>query len=284
MRKSRFDPSVPAVSQEEFYASNFLKHYEKTPRYPNFASVLESLQELNRGSDDYQELISELAIAPKEYDIIQVYSSNVFVGTKHFYSYINEQLFNDDDYMISKLMPLIRRATFQINAKGPSCPCVVYRGVNWNDDWKQQFEVGTVFRFPGFASTSLWKEKAQEFGDTLFAIHVDSDCLHARNISGISCYPAEKELLFSPYSLFQVVSQDEEAITLTSHDNMQNIGRETDVRTNNETPMMQISLSDEEDNMQGSVTTNAIATNYKPQVKGKASSNNKSHKKSCCIQ
>ncbi|CAF4856534.1 unnamed protein product, partial [Rotaria sp. Silwood2] len=75
-------------------------------------------------------------------------------------------------------MPLIRRATHQINNNPPSSDCVVYRGINLTDDHKKPFKVGAVFQFPGFVSTSKCKEKAMGFGNTLLTIRIYFGCLH----------------------------------------------------------------------------------------------------------
>ncbi|CAF3572516.1 unnamed protein product [Rotaria socialis] len=226
MRQDRFNPKVPIVTQTEFYKANFLKHYDKVPKDPSFSSVIESLKELDDddGDGDFSDLIDRLESLSEEDDVIRTYSSEIEVGVKHFYTYVNEQLCKDDNSTVSKLMPLIRRATHQINYKAPKNACVVYRGIDLNDSYKKYFKVGTIFRFPGFTSTSLSREKAETFGDTLFKIKIYSGCLQVRDLSKISDFPEEEEYLFSPYSLFEVTEKNDEMITLKAHDNLEKIG------------------------------------------------------------
>ncbi|UJR18415.1 hypothetical protein I4U23_005320 [Adineta vaga] len=286
MRTNRFDPSVPSVSQQQFYESNFLKYYSNTPKDPDHISIIDGLNVLNAGNGDFQNVINLLQNHTNDTDVIRIYSSEIYVGRKPFYIYVNEQLFKDDAYTISKLMPLIRRGTFQINNKPSLYSCSVYRGMHLNSYMKQFFEIGTIFRFPGFVSTSRSKEKAMEFGNTLFIINVDSGCLHARDISDLSWYPQEEEWLFSPYSLFEVVSHDSMAITLTSHDNMQGLGMNTNDSTDDDSLLMESSSSTEEVDHENDVQSSTTTTSpfYDQKLKSNSYSKKKKHKKSCSIQ
>ncbi|CAF1252321.1 unnamed protein product [Rotaria sp. Silwood1] len=231
MRQDRFNPSVPIVTQTDFYNSNFLKHYDKTPKTPTRSNVHKSLKELDDGSVEFQEILKTLKDLPREENAIRMYSSNHTIGTQRCYTFINEQIHEDDDDTISKLMPLIRRATNQINYNPPSNDCVVYRGINLTNDNKKLFNIGTIFRFPGFVSTSKNKEKAKSFGNTLLTIKIYSGCLQVRDISSISYFPEEEEYLFSPYSLFEVIDTNSETITLKAHDNKKKIGMDTKLPT-----------------------------------------------------
>ena len=129
------------------------------------------------------------------------------------------------------LMPFIRRATYQINHHGPEDSCVVYRGIDLNEDQLEFFRPGRVFRFPGFTSTTTSRRVARGFGETLFKIQVSSDILQARNVTEISCYPAEEEWLFVPYSRFQVIRSHLGKVTLRAVDNL---GDESDSATSSD--------------------------------------------------
>ncbi|CAF3102025.1 unnamed protein product [Rotaria sp. Silwood2] len=141
-------------------------------------------------------------------------------GSTEFYNYVNEQLRNDNKTTLTHLMPFIRRATSQINNNGPSYDCVVYRGMNLSNKDRKFFTSGKIFRFPGFTSTSTLREVARRFGDTLFEIRISAGCRQVRDIANISCFTAEQEWLFSPYSRFRVGGKDHDLIVLESMDNI----------------------------------------------------------------
>lgn len=230
MRKDRFNPSVTIVSQKTFSESNFLKHYNKTPKSPTLSSVIKSLKQLDDDdTEEFRQLLSLFGQHPEDEYAIRVYSSDQKVAGQACYCYINEQIHEDDDFILSKLMPLIRTATCQINYNPPNKDCTVYRGMKLNDKTRELFKVGLIFRFPGFVSTSKSKEKAMEFGNTLFIIKIYAGCLQVRDICNISAFPKEEEFLFSPYSLFEVIEKNPNEVTLKAHDNKKKIGMDISI-------------------------------------------------------
>ncbi|CAF1165590.1 unnamed protein product [Adineta ricciae] len=136
----------------------------------------------------------------------------------------DSQLANDAGHILVKLMPLIRRATSQINYKPPPNDCVVYRCMELTNKQKEHFKTNTVFRFPGFTSTSKSKAAAKKFGLVLFEIHIPAGCKQVRNIAAVSHFENEEEYLFSPYSLFKVTGRTSECIILKAIDNKSKIG------------------------------------------------------------
>ena len=72
MRTRRFDPSVPSVSQHEFYESNFLKHYRQTSKDPNQITIIDGLKILDAGSGDFRELIGMLQQYQSDSDVIMI--------------------------------------------------------------------------------------------------------------------------------------------------------------------------------------------------------------------
>ena len=92
------------------------------------------------------------------------------------------------------------------------------------DKQKAYFKTNTVFRFPGFTSTSKSKAAAQKFGLVLFEIHIPAGCKQVRNVAAISHSKDEQEYLFSPYSLFKVTGRTLECIILKAIDNQSKIG------------------------------------------------------------
>jgi len=91
--------------------------------------------------------------------------------------------------------------------------------MNLDDKQRAFFKIGIKFRFPGFTSTSKIRNPPRIYGNTVFEIKVDANCLQVRDISNISHYPQEQEYLFSPYSLFEVIDTYDDTIVLKAHDN-----------------------------------------------------------------
>jgi hypothetical protein len=224
LREDRFFSSIPFVTQENFYQSHFLQLYDETQREPETTTVIKSLHDLEDGSQKYLKIIQDIQMTPDEHDVIRVYTSNIEVDSQTFYNHLNEQLCKDNKPTLRHLMPFIRRATYQINRHAPPHECVAYRGMNLNNKQRAYFKTGTIFRFPGFTSTSRSKRLAESFGNTLFEIHIYAGCLQVRDVSDISHFPNENEYLFSPYSLFKVIDIKEKMIILRAIDNMSKVG------------------------------------------------------------
>ena len=86
---------------------------------------------------------------------------------------------------------------------------VLYRGVC--KKLPSNIGVGTRFFFPEFISTSTDVEVAKSFGGsgTLMYIKVENNGIngnkvYCRDVSGISHYPSEKEILFTSYCKFRI--------------------------------------------------------------------------------
>ena len=223
LREGRFSSSIPIVTQEQFLRSHFLRLYDQTEQNPNNHQIINSLWILANRGINCAEIVYALNALPLEHNVITIYTSNVEIAGQKFYNYINKQLSDDNEEILRYLMPLIRRATFQINNRPWKQACYVYRGMKLNKNQRKFFEVGRIFRFPGFTSTSSSKQQAERFGDVLFQIYVYTGCLQVRNLIDISCCPEEQEYLFPPYSLFQVTNVTDKIICLNSIDNRSDI-------------------------------------------------------------
>lgn len=182
--------------------------------------MIQSLCCLPGGLFNFQEVCNLIKNTPSSHDIIKTYSSDIRTGTHTFYSYINKQLCNDNGDTLRKLMPLIRRATKQINLNEPDEECVVYRGMNLNSEQCDCFQIDTIFRFPGLTSTSKSEFSAKRFGKNLFKIIISPRCPQVKNMTDISCFPLEEEYLFSPYSRFHLIEKNGNYITLQAYDNL----------------------------------------------------------------
>lgn len=224
LREDRFFVQIPYRTQKEFYDSAFLEHYDQTERRPEKQTAISSLKSLSHAFGNAHLVHKAIETEPEEHDVIRTYTSDLKYGTQRFYSFINKQLADDSGHILVKLMPLIRRATSQINFKPPLADCVVYRGMALTNNQKEFFKNNTVFRFPGFTSTSKSKTAAKRFGAVLFEIHIPAGCKQVRNVAAISHFKDEEEYLFSPYSLFKVTGITAECIILRAIDNLSKIG------------------------------------------------------------
>ncbi|CAF1428195.1 unnamed protein product [Adineta ricciae] len=224
LREDRFFIEIPFVSQKQFYDSEFLKHYDQTERRPEKYAVINSLKSLPFNYGNAHLVHKAIVDEPEEHDVIRTYTSDLKYGAQSFYAFVNRQLANDAGHILVKLMPLIRRATSQINYKPPPNDCVVYRCMELTNKQKEHFKTNTVFRFPGFTSTSKSKAAAKKFGLVLFEIHIPAGCKQVRNIAAVSHFENEEEYLFSPYSLFKVTGRTSECIILKAIDNKSKIG------------------------------------------------------------
>ena len=219
-RRARFHDAVAGVDEQRFQSSWFLSYYKQTDRCPTNDEIVSSLLDLQVVNSSQHPVLELIRMEDPEYNVLKVYTSSESFGSKAFYNYINEQLRIDDKDTIRKLMPFIRRATYQINNKGPTQNCVVYRGMNLSRNDQNFFTTNKVFRFQGFTSTSSKKWLASTFGDTLFKIEIDAGCQQVRNVADISYYTGEHEWLFSPYSRFRVQGKHYGVIRLKALDNM----------------------------------------------------------------
>jgi hypothetical protein len=108
---------------------------------------------------------------------------------------------------------LLQRYLEQINTSGIR---TVYRGLNLTNEERQQFMAEYIL-FKSFTSTSINREKAEEFGNTLLIIdlnvkifHLFKDSRHRVGacISHISDFPNEEEFLFSTGARFHFVKYE----------------------------------------------------------------------------
>ena len=73
----------------------------------------------------------------------------------------------------------------------------------------ESYTVGMKFLMQSFLSTSSSRTVAQRFGSTLFRIDLDGDGLtYALDVSRVSVYPDEQEVLVYPYSGFVVLATE----------------------------------------------------------------------------
>jgi hypothetical protein len=219
-RRDRFRNTIPGVNEQQFQRSRYLQLYNQTASDPSIDSVIKSLILLEGITDESHPIICFIRNGNSEEGVLKAYSSSEKVGSIEFYLFINQQLCNDDENALRKLMPYIRSATKQINHNGPHQPQIVYRGMYITEENRHFFVPGRVFRFPGFTSTSERDEIAKDFGNVVFQIKIPGKCHQVRDIASISCFKYEAEWLFVPYSRFRVEATIGRQIVLESLDNL----------------------------------------------------------------
>lgn len=87
----------------------------------------------------------------------------------------------------------------------------VYRCVSIQD--YENYQKGLVYRWPFFISASANEEQASKFGDILFTIKIPS-IFSISEISEYSVCPREEEVLFHPYTRFEVVKKSKTQINV----------------------------------------------------------------------
>jgi len=143
------------------------------------------------------------------------------------YREINKALLSDDIDGISKNQAYILalKSAIRNEFSKQSFRCVVYRGLNIGSNWKQQYKAGTTFLWPTFTSTSRSMNVAQGFGNVVFRINIETGkgLTYFADVSKYSEYPFEQEILFYPYSGFEVtnVNFDLQIVDLKCYDTIE---------------------------------------------------------------
>lgn len=203
-----------------FTNSSFLKYYVPTDKCPTNDEIISSLLKLSEIRSRDHPVLQAIRCGDPDHNVLKVYVSDALLGSAEFYRYINAQLREDNENIIEKLMPFIRRATYQINHHGPSQDLTVYRGMHLDPKDQFFFTVGKTFRFQGFTSASEQITIARRFGNIIFQIKIYAGCHQVRNVASISPFPTEEEWLFSPYSRFKVLQANPGVIWLEALENI----------------------------------------------------------------
>ena len=189
---------------EEYLTSN---SNEET--YFDLKLLLKNLEVFSRGSRDYKKIIKE-------------YTND------SFYALFNKWLNQIDPLAIKKIAFFISGLQLSLNIygikdnKGFNCQSEIYRGalLEYNLILNYQRNIGNIIAFPSFFSTTLeiniakefsQYEKSKENRNGLFStnyiikINPNNDWIaQGFNVSGISFYKNEKEILFQPFCFFRI--------------------------------------------------------------------------------
>lgn len=125
-------------------------------------------------------------------------------GPNSCYKEINRSLLNDDLYTLQKHANYINELRRAIKENLSWETMKVYRGLQLESSEIHQLKTGMAFLWPTFSSTSRIRSIAQGFGNYLFEIDTSpNDGIYRADIRSYSPY-SEEEVLFYPYSGFQV--------------------------------------------------------------------------------
>ena len=172
-------------------------------------SLLKNLEVFSQGPRDYKEIINEYT-------------------KESFYKLFNKWLNEIDPLAIKKIAFFISGLQLSLNIYGKkdkkefNCQSIIYRGVllKYSLILNYQRNIGNIIAFPSFFSTTLDLEVAKSFSkynipkeerNGLFSVNYIININPKKdwisqgfNISNISNFKNEKEILFQPFCFFKI--------------------------------------------------------------------------------
>lgn len=94
---------------------------------------------------------------------------------------------------------------------------ILYRGATITD--YDTYHKGFKFRWPFIISSTKKKSIGQKYGNTLFVIHIVGQ-RNIRDISSLSLFPDEEEVLLHPYEIFEVIENKKNVIHIKISDDL----------------------------------------------------------------
>ncbi|CAF1254857.1 unnamed protein product [Adineta steineri] len=140
--------------------------------------------------------------------IVRLHSAESFL-----YKLVNSTLTNNDRSKLDTLGPYchLLNSNLLLGLLKPVQDSIVYRGTTLTDAMVEEYKqaVGKKINWRSFISTTKDRKIAEEFGNTLFIIRVGTGAHQfASDISRLSYYPNEQEVLFTAGHGFDVVKVD----------------------------------------------------------------------------
>lgn len=154
---------------------------------------------------DAQKVVEQLSKCRGEEEIgrciVRLYSAESFL-----YKLVNATLRNDDRSKMDTLGPFCWLLFKHIKGGKDSIKTDLYRGATLTDEMIDEYKnaVGTTIQWSAFTSTSRNRRMAESFGNTLFIIKQGYFISYQKDISALSNYPNEEEVLFYSGHSFQV--------------------------------------------------------------------------------
>lgn len=245
--KKKPPPTIPSDSQHKFQsfeytmfpASSNLTESKYVGLYKEYSGFL--LPEYAKAKETIRSSAQEFLykylkhhIVTDDFDNVAMHAVKMYTSQFHygfngsptsssnrfFFQFMNTAIYNDHFEQLERLMPLVRIINYYLSKdpqKKHTSGMTVYRGCKLTKDkinmFLDKFKPGSELRFATYLSTTKDPLIAGGFGGEcthMFEIDVPphAKAPHYRDISDISMYPNEQEVLFVPYSKFAVVSVD----------------------------------------------------------------------------
>ena len=159
--------------------------------------------------DEYAEKVEKAKMSRPELKDIPTEDLVAIKGyTSADYQKLNDALRSKDAEKLKAVDPYIKVAESGLEQL-PDYKGVVFRGVNLDEYPKvlESYKKGEIVTEAGFTSTSVTREASFKRKDTMMIIEAES----GKDVSFLSDYPNQKEILFRPDTKFKVldVSIDE---------------------------------------------------------------------------
>jgi TPR repeat protein len=163
---------------------------------------------------EHREFIIDIALKP-DVDLEYLLAIRLFTLQEPipFFSYINDILNSEERTGLGFIAPFVRiliQALYALEGAGYGAETQGYRGLkiaensvlsHQYDNYKTELPVGGLVRFKGFTSVSVLDTASEVFGDSMFYQFLK---IRGVNISSLSKYPDESELLVMPPVVFRI--------------------------------------------------------------------------------
>lgn len=148
-----------------------------------------------------------ISIAENEYVEIQKFCLNLYTRETFLYKLINKVLRDRDISKIDTLGPFcsILNHSFDLLSEY-SYKGAVYRGVSLTQDQIKLYQraCGIFQQWDSFISTTKNRNLANIYGNILFIITIDGNYVSGLDISSLSNFPEEEEVLLRPGRTFSI--------------------------------------------------------------------------------
>ncbi|CAF1311727.1 unnamed protein product [Didymodactylos carnosus] len=165
------------------------------------------------------QLLAAQLLTVKDKSVEEIYCSciRLYTAESFLYKLVNSTLRNEDWSKVDTLGAyccLLNRHLWKSRNKQE---LILYRGCTLTTELFEEYKeaIGKWIKWLGFSSTSKSRQQAEQFGNTLFIIHISRSYLASwqSDISSFSHYPFEQEVLLMAGHSFYVkqVERDPES-------------------------------------------------------------------------
>jgi hypothetical protein len=152
-------------------------------------------------------------LSPIQASSIRLYTND------EFYKIINKAWRSDSIFKTKFInySAFLLLSVFDIMKKISFNEMILYRGSNISDC--NIYQKGFKFRWPFVISTTRNRRVAERYGKTMFIIHILGKRM-LKDISVLSLYPEEEEVLLHPYEVFEVIENKKNNIHIKISDDL----------------------------------------------------------------